>query len=63
MNLKLLKNLYWTVWTILTVILIVYVNKSTVLGILYVIVYGISCNIGSAALVVISYEGDKGEEK
>lgn len=32
MNLKLLKNLYWTIWTILTAILIVWVNKQTVLG-------------------------------
>lgn len=59
MNVKLLKNLYWTIWTILTVILIVWVNKQTVLGILYVIAYGISCTIGSASLVVIAYEGDK----
>lgn len=61
MKLKLLKNLYWTIWTIATVILIVYVNKSTVLGVLYIIAYGISCTIGSASLVVISYEGDKDE--
>lgn len=61
MNLKLLKNLYWTIWTIATVLLIVYVNKSTLLGILYIIAYGISCTIGSASLVVISYESDKDE--
>lgn len=61
MNLKLLNNLYWTIWTIATVILIIWVNKQTVLGILYIIAYGISCTIGSASLVVISYESDKDE--